>query len=163
MIKEINTGKARLLFVKAPDGEIPCHTYENTLSLRDGKSGTLCNAIELPPGNWSDPVRVEEVTEEIAKGIISDKGGKIFDYDPKHYHSYEDYTLVDHPFDSRFFDNAIESFQSLLKANDIYTVNPYPCPYTFGTMSEEMFTEKQRQHNSGKENTGNWVMLIDTP
>lgn len=157
--KIISTGKARLLFVKLPEGEIPCHTYENTLSLRDSKSGTLCNAIGLPPGKWSDPVRVEEVTEEMAYEVVRSFGQ----------HNYRDYTAF------LALPTALKSFQSLLKANEIYTVNPYndfECPNQWceNGYIDQGYNEKWRcnycqenedKHDEAQENTGSWIMLVE--
>lgn len=172
-MKIVETGVATLLFMRIRKSDkhfsiAKSKRRQLVLIYATEDIHTTCS-IKLPQVNWSSAIRIEDVTEEIAKTIIRDRGGKIFDYDPKHYASYEDFTLSDHPFDSRFFDNATESFQSLLKANDIYIVNPYEKPATccsgrdcgcMGFPYNYHSHEELDKYYESEENTGNWIMLI---
>lgn len=161
-MKIVETGVATLLFVKTVKGLVKTKVVNDRLFLliNDDPVSWHEERVNLPPGNWSDAVCVEDVTEEIAKNIIPDRGGKIFDHDQNHYHVYEDYKFSDHPFHSNFFDKAFESFQSLLKANEIYTVNPYGRDKPFNCGRYAYANIEYDQWQAAEENTGNWMMLI---
>lgn len=106
--------------------------------------------FDLPEGNWSILGFSQDLKEEDWKRVVADYGGKLFDYDPKEYPSYTDYETIDHPFDSKFFDNATESGCSLLKSKGLYVENPHKHPIYMGTMGDSVFSELESKWQSAQ-------------
>lgn len=61
-----------------------------------------------------------ELTEEIAKTIIPNELGYLFDGDNKEYFAYPDYKNINHPFEDNSFKTATESFISAIEAHGNY-------------------------------------------
>lgn len=105
--KTINTGTCQLLFAELPD------------NVRFYKS----NELKTKQGNWQLLSRADKVTEDVAKEVVLDSLDMGF-FDGNDY--YKDYSgefgNID-DFDD-FFDTALESYNSLLLANQIYFENP---------------------------------------
>lgn len=161
-IKEISTDKARLLFVKVPEDASDLVLPKIGIAdiyfhLNSGEYGS----IGIPPGSWSDPVRVEEVTEGMASQILPSKP-----FYPDYFNGETTEILFPDFEDDMCYKavDAIDSFQSLLEANEIYTVNPLgerPVVKTNDMFLEYGNIRDQEKWDSLQENTASWLMLIE--
>lgn len=176
LTKEFETSKCRLLAVNLPDGveaDIYCgrcykpnNNEEVCWSAKDCSRNTdfpdiLCidtskswavnnNYITLPPGEWE----ILNVTEEKAREVVDEPSiGMYVDYSTK----------VDFG-KKRKFDNALESFESLIKS-EIKTVNKYgekmPSILTHSYLSEDDIIKLQEEWEAEQATVfDNYIILI---
>ena len=143
---EINTGKATILLVKVPEDTIPCHTYENTLSLRDTKTRTLCDVVGLPSKDWTLIGNAFELTEEQCRELAGQSKGW--------FERYKNYVtgVIDQW-------SAKQSFASLLQANKVYKENPEIHPADVDTVEIDHYLRLEKEWKEAQKRTGNWIVL----
>lgn len=71
---------------------------------------------KMPAGTYKIICKGSDITEDIARGLIPNDLGFLFDGDSKEYHAYPDYKNIDHPFEDKSFDTALESFISAIES-----------------------------------------------
>ena len=111
---------------------------------------------DLPNGDWQLIATVKEITEQQAKKIVERVSNRfIFGS------AFENY--LD---DESFFETALASFHSWLKANNIYSENPYgekmPEPIHKRTINGQLYLENEKEISRWftiQERTGNFVIL----
>lgn len=125
-MKIISTGAADILLLDLPEGSRELKVFNDEKPYLSFFEGHTTPRIYLPEGyNYTILDVSDKMTEEQWQSILPNYGGKIFDYDLKHYNSYPDYEFANHPFESKFFGTAIESGHSLLKSQGILLENPF--------------------------------------
>lgn len=160
MTKQITTESGIvLLLVEVPDGASDLTRpkvgiVDLYFDMKDGEY----ESVVIPQGNWKGK-HFKEMSEEECAGLVRQYGGKIFDYDPKYYSSYPDYEFTNHPFESKFFDTAIESGHSLLKSQGILLVNPHEHPIYKGTMEEELFIHLESEYDEAQSKVKNPLVI----
>lgn len=102
----IQTPAARILALDVPDSATSYKIINGRIKFNLAKLQVSWTS-PLPPGQWKLLGRMADVTELMAKGIV----------EPFHNFedAYKDYSL----WGSSFFDTALESFHSLMTANNI--------------------------------------------
>lgn len=98
-----------------------------------------------------------ELTEEIAKRLIPNELGFLFDGDNKEYSAFPDYKNINHPFEDKSFRTALESFISAIEANGYYWgENPIPfIEYEIFVLSDEKYNEYMKNHYEVESRTFN--------
>lgn len=151
-ILKVETGKTRVLFILPPENAWDFRVdYGNRIMLSfaciDDK-----DAIELPDGKWSDPIKVAEVTEEVAMTIVKQSPALIESI------MYDDYIE-----EQCAYVWAYDSFQSLLKANYIFLENPIgEEPQIEDYLSIYQYNYFKYEWDIHQEQTSkNWLMLIE--
>lgn len=119
---EINTGKETILAVELPKGVKNLRIDKFPRSgnwLIDCDSKEL-NAwkVKLPKGNWKPLGFADKLSEMELIDVVDERGGVYFDYENNQHIPYDFNKWV------YFFFNRLDSFNSLLKANGVVTVNP---------------------------------------
>lgn len=109
---KINTTKGEILAVQVPEGAsvISLNVAMDILSY---SINGIPNLIDLPSNNWQLIAPLSEVTEDQAKMMVDDISIGM----------YVDYTVNAEFGKKRRFDTALDSFKSLMKANEV-TGNP---------------------------------------
>lgn len=157
MTKQINTGVAELLLVKVPDDAHDID-YRNGVKLLSWltKHSSSYEGIDFYEPEYDCELLgiAHELTEEVWDTLVEspiDISGGI-----SVYHDYTETILC--------CVTATESGLSLLRANEVYAVNPYPDPeltmkqgdgFTYYGASDEEFD----QYDKAQQNTGKWIML----
>lgn len=165
-MKQINTGKAELLFIKHNFGDHPFiltkdidpETEEVFPLLYCKALGTF---IELPEANWSEPYNPFDFTEEQWKDILPNYECAI--------RGYLDYT-TGRP--DILLKTATESGLSLLITNKVYRENPYgeypkepcldhnSCSWLSPSEKYNEYLDMCNEWEALEENVGNWICLI---
>lgn len=156
MIREFKTSKGDFLAVKVSDDAkdiiIP---FENMVSyVTDNKiTGT-----SFPKGDYQIIGLVSEITEEQAKDIVGDSIDAcnlltgFINYNEKE-------RKLQRPF---LFENALESFNSLMQANEIYSENPlgkHFHDYIKSMPFKEDLTSYYDIYENSENESGNWLLL----
>lgn len=158
-IKQIDTGKCRLLAVMVPEGAILMPAiYPHVITYRIGNS---MSSVFLPENwhhvNWQILGLSDELTEEQWRRLVDGKLDFLDGFGSVM--QYPDFTDKAH-----CYLTAKESGLSLLEANECFSVNPYSdpgltmkqgnrCVY-YGASDEEFEIYEKAQQN-----TGTWLIL----
>ena len=146
---QVNTGKADLLFVKVPEDahdfqidhnkNIECdQLYYRAIFMNLPNIGTTRS---LPPGKWKIIGLANEITEEQCEDLVESETDIWLQK-----MTYKCYTKNDAAYLS-----AKESFESLMEANEIYSVNPLQKP-----MYSSLFGEDKKMMSEYKERLSKW-------
>lgn len=164
MIKIITTNVAELLCVKVPENSYR-HLFTNIHGDNDLVfyiKNEFPKFVTLPDGNYQLLGIAHGLTEEVWREILPPILGWSKTLYYNHQSKCSDYRdIVDSA-----FDKATESGLSLLRANEVYDVNPFeekPCEkdYAFDGLinGEYDFNYDTSKWINAQQNTGNWLML----
>lgn len=159
MIKEIKTERFEGLAVLVPKGTLDNPPYITWLTPTAGIGNqwlgwTFKHGVELPQGSWEIIGKATELTEEQCAEIVDVAG--FFDFGFGRYKSYSE--------NDKSVIFAGQSFESLMKSLECYSVNPLPDPedtmrqgngYVYYGATDEEFEEYERIQSR----TGSWIIL----
>ena len=151
---QVNTGKAELLFVKVPDNTNR-HSYDKYRNLisadedEDPFSPVDWFSDKLPIDNWQIIGLAHELTNAQCENLVE---------------IYPDFSLQKVTYKCYTKKNAVylyakESFESLMEANEIYSVNPFQEPDRGDYSGGDQFWFDFDQWQKAKERTGKYIVL----
>jgi hypothetical protein len=151
MLRQINDNVIALKFPEGAYGfQIHGPNDKKDRLLWYAKDGYVSNEY-LPPGKWKILGKLDELTDQDKEKCVSHIG-----WDP-----FKEY--LDYRYGSFTFTTAIESFQSLLDANKLYSVNP------LGEKEPEIreYTNDEleglpsiKEWQAAEDNTGDWLIIL---
>lgn len=160
MIKTINTGISELVLVKVPDKS---HKHLFTKIHGDNDlvfyiENEFPKVVTIPDGKYELLGIAHDLTEEVWRKIVKTN----FRFNIKYNTLFLDYSTMHFKFKT-----ATESGLSMLRANEIYDVNPYgeECrSYSEVIDGADVFELKEDMDNwtKAQQNTGKWVVLRKT-
>ena len=128
--KIIDTGTCELLLVELPEGSHKVHVsefYANKISYLTKHSLHFIEEC-LPAGKWELLCKASEVTEEIIDPIVQSS---------IHTNLFAHYVV-----NTYCYKNALESWNSLLQANEVYFENQYQNPEEYEKRSAVYWAEE---------------------
>ncbi len=158
---QIETKKCNLTAVKIPKGFTEFELYGIDrifviLKMIDkDKPMRLDNLITISnnrPENWHDKITIigllTEIKEEIAKTIVEKT---------------EAWRYINYTSKIRYCDTALESLQSLLKSNDVFSVNPYGERPKAKRIDQQTFNPENyhelKRWDEAQNNVGEWLLI----
>lgn len=161
-------GNRTLLFVKMPEGSYRFKVFN------DEWRPYLSSFLELYPGciathreyllvgAWQLLGKVGEIKEEQAAVFLEETDNP--------YWKGQDLKFIDYESDDNCFATALESFQSLLRKERVYLVNPYGekpevTEFMYTGVPDEIenaYNKSLAQWQDAEERTGNWICLLQT-
>lgn len=146
----IKTTRGEILAVKVPEGAsvISLNVAMDILSY---SMNGIPNLIDLPSNNWQLIAPLSEVTEDQAKMMVKEHDEL----------SYEGWGFQDY-LGTSICDTALDSFKSLMKANQIYEFNPLNEHQYWNhfDMVNFSYNEDIANYNQAQQSAGKWVILF---
>jgi len=154
-MKEFKTSKGEFLAVLLPDDAYDIDLINNELYFRsdfgDFKGVRKFRQLDIE-GNYEIITLLSEATEEKVKEMVEEL--RVWDG-----YLYHDYLMIKN-FKSYFiFKTALESVNSLMQANEIFSKNPLGKGPKCGCMGHSGNCNGCDEFEQAQENTGNWLIL----
>jgi len=159
-IKTIETGRTTLLAVKVPSVKLSYKVYLDFFVMGVDELDVNGKIKKIQRGDnrgfWRLPFKAEiinlvtEITEEQARELMPESLLPFPNYDLIGYETRNGDNI-------KIYDTAKKAFESLLQANQIYSVNPYGDGKPSTVNNDVWYSEEQWQQV--ELNTGNWLIL----